>query len=314
MSSETFASDCDNIETCTVDHGNPVSHFLAGTLAGMAGVFVGYPFDTVKVRTQAQKPTSNGTYPYSSAYDCMKKTFRSEGMRGFYKGLSSPLMGDAFTNALVFGVYGTITIYHMKRKRSEDIHSLPLWDVFNAGCGAGFCAGIALTPIELIKSRLQMQTESRGLYSGPIDCMIKSVKSNGITGLFRGLGTTLLRDTPAFGCYFLTYEATRRMMARKWCNGNVDGLSSGWLLFSGGLGGIAAWVVTYPVDVMKSRIQTQPDRHPLKYTGLLDCIRKSYSSSGWRVFYRGIETTMLRAFPVNCVLFFVYSTCIDWLP
>src|SRR5689334_3933674 len=80
---------------------NPWKDFIAGTVAGMAGLASGHPFDTVKVRIQSQ-PTK---YP-SSSFKSLFKITRSEGIHGLFKGMEAPLMGVGFVNALVFGVYG----------------------------------------------------------------------------------------------------------------------------------------------------------------------------------------------------------------
>uniref|UniRef100_A0A8B9SAZ8 Uncharacterized protein n=1 Tax=Apteryx owenii TaxID=8824 RepID=A0A8B9SAZ8_APTOW len=75
------------------------------------------------------------------------------------------------------------------------------------------------------------------------------------------------------------------------------------LLFSGGMSGIVSWLSTYPVDVIKSRLQADGVGGITQYNGILDCIRKSYHDEGWRVFTRGLTSTLLRAFPVNAATF-----------
>lgn len=80
-------------------------------------------------------------------------------------------------------------------------------------------------------------------------------------------------------------------------------------LIAGGLGGIAAWVVSYPVDVIKSRMQTYDE-----YKGIWDCAVKSYRAEGHRVFFTGLGTTVVRSFPVNAVIFLVYEVLIKVIP
>lgn len=75
------------------------------------------------------------------------------------------------------------------------------------------------------------------------------------------------------------------------------------LLFSGGMSGIVSWLSTYPVDVIKSRLQADGVGGVTQYNGILDCVRKSYHEEGWRVFTRGLTSTLLRAFPVNAATF-----------
>lgn len=75
------------------------------------------------------------------------------------------------------------------------------------------------------------------------------------------------------------------------------------LLFSGGMSGIVSWLSTYPVDVIKSRLQADGVGGVTQYKGILDCVRKSYQEEGWKVFTRGLTSTLLRAFPVNAATF-----------
>lgn len=155
--------------------------------------------------------------------------------------------------------------------------------------------------MELAKTR--MQTQGQGvrvvgnlLYSGPFDCLMKMHKAEGLRGVFRGLGLTVLREAPSFGVYFWAYEYICRLFDQ------ADGsqLSTPVLLFSGGVAGQVSWLSTYPVDVVKSRIQN--DIHN-QYKGAMDCIRKSYANEGLLFFWRGIGATLIRAFPMNGATF-----------
>ena len=70
--------------------------------------------------------------------------------------------------------------------------------------------------------------------------------------------------------------------------------------------GVVTWVSVLPIDVVKSRIQADCPYHP-KYRGMLDCIRISYQTEGWKVFYRGLSAIATRALIVNAATFFVYQ-------
>ncbi|KAL6049158.1 Solute carrier family 25 member 45 [Balamuthia mandrillaris] len=273
----------------------------------MSGVFVGHPFDTLKVRLQT---APRGTY--KNLFDCFTKTVKKEGPRGLYKGLSSPLMGDSLTNAVIFGVYGASRRILLEDGETEaDFDHLPLWKINLAGSMVGLAAGTILTPVELIKIRLQLQTKGKGerLYNGPFDCAKKVIKKEGVKGLFRGLGATWTRDIPSFGIYFVVYEGLRRMLLKE--GRTLDQLAPWKQLIAGGAGGMAAWLVSYPQDVIKSRMQMDVEQ---KYRNMWHCMRESYNAGGMRVFLRGMEVTLLRAFPVNAVIFFVYQglMALDW--
>ena len=81
-------------------------------------------------------------------------------------------------------------------------------------------------------------------------------------------------------------------------------------LCAGGMAGICSWLVCYPIDVVKTCIQADDPQRPL-YKGYADCIRKGYKSDGIHFFFRGINSTMIRSFPMNAACFFVVSCIMD---
>lgn len=82
----------------------------------------------------------------------------------------------------------------------------------------------------------------------------------------------------------------------------VDDIAPWKQLIAGGVGGIATWVSSYPMDVIKSRMQTDSS-----YRSIWHCAKLSYQAEGIRVFFVGLETTVVRAFPVNAIIFITYE-------
>lgn len=264
--------------------------FAAGCLGGCAGVLVGYPFDTVKVHLQTQdhhKPLYRGTV------DCFRKIIAREGIHGLYRGMSSPMAGVAAVNAIVFGVYGNI------QRRTSDPDSLR--SHFIAGTAAGLAQSVICSPMELIKTRLQLQENlPKGAFkfNGPIDCTRHIWRTERFRGIFRGLGITAARDMPGFSSYFVSYELMVRSVANP---------SPFCILMAGGLAGTISWLLTFPIDVIKSRLQADGMSGKSQYRGVVDCLRKSYAEEGLGFLSRGLASTLLRAFPMNAVCFLVVA-------
>lgn len=103
--------------------------FLSGTLSGCIVVLFGHPFDTTKTRLQ----TAPINY-YRSTADCLRKTWANEGIRGFYKGMFSPLAGQMFFRACCFGTFHT-TI--RKMSESSQDRDLPIKYYALAGAFTG---------------------------------------------------------------------------------------------------------------------------------------------------------------------------------
>ena len=224
--------------------------------------------------------------------------------RALYKGMASPMVGMAAINAIVFGVQGsTMRWLSSGSSHSSSVHS------FVAGATAGGVQSLICCPMELVKARLQVQGDSalidhsRGSpnYTGPWDAVKKIYSAEGIRGLGKGMTITLWREVPAFGLYFGTYDLLCRQLVRN--GGAVHDLPALWLCVAGGLSGVASWCITYPFDFIKSRIQTDGVHGPPQYMGIIDCCRKSYALGKLRIFFKGFNATLLRAFPVNGVTF-----------
>lgn len=80
-------------------------------------------------------------------------------------------------------------------------------------------------------------------------------------------------------------------------------------LLAGGLAGVLSWIVNIPVDLVKTRIQSDSLSSP-RYCGIVDCFVKSCREEGFRVLFRGLAITCVRAFPTNAVTLVVYSKCL----
>lgn len=207
--------------------------------------------------------------------------------------MSSPLAGVTIVNAIVFGVYAQV--------QKSNVDSSNLSTHFLAGAIAGLAQSPIASPLELAKLRMQLQSNANDdnikKYTGAIHCLRDIYKRNGFIGIFNGFGITALRETPSFGIYFLTYEALTRQ-------NTMTPISTIHMLIAGGLAGTASWILTYPIDVIKSRLQADVN---FKYNGTIDCFKKSIKQEGLMCLFRGLNSTIIRAFPTNAATFAVVN-------
>ncbi|XP_077286084.1 mitochondrial basic amino acids transporter-like [Arctopsyche grandis] len=262
--------------------------FVAGCIGGCAGVVVGHPLDTIKVLMQVEKK-------HTGIVSCVRDVVAKDSLRGLYRGVTSPMAGVAFVNAVVFGVYGGV------QRRCSEPDSLSSHAI--AGAAAGLLQSFICSPVELAKTRLQLGCSGTSS-QGPLACLAEVARREGPSALFRGLGLTAMRDTPAFACYFLTYEALVR---------RSDGRSPGTIrtLMAGGFAGTASWLISFPIDAVKSRIQADGMTGPRMYSGAYDCLKKSIKAEGPQFLTRGLSAVLLRAFPTNAACFGAVSWCMS---
>lgn len=233
--------------------------------------------------------TQNVNNPkYKGAIDCLRQLIAKEGIRGVYRGMSSPLAGVAGINAIVFGVYGNV------QRNLNDPSALNSYLI--AGAAAGFSQSFFSSPMELAKSRVQVNGDT----FGPLKCLKDIYYKEGYRGIFRGLNITIVREVPAFSSYFITYEYLTRTK-------NNEPPSTMRMLMAGGLAGVVSWAIVYPVDVLKSRIQVDGMVHPSKYLNAYDCLIKSIKSEGHSFLFKGLTPALVRSFPVNAACFVVVT-------
>ncbi|KAF7209066.1 solute carrier family 25 member 45 isoform X1 [Nothobranchius furzeri] len=271
----------------------PFFEFLAGSISGAVGLAVGHPLDTVKVRLQAQTV-------YEGICHCVAQTYSHEGIHGFFKGMSFPVLTNGIVNSIVFGSYSNALDF---LTQSQPCPSKPASaaHIFGAGCFSGLVQVLVCAPIDLVKVRLQGQT-CTNRYRGPIHCLAVILREEGLRGLYRGGMALALRDIPCYGLYFLPYEVTRKALTEA---GEQPGTFT--VLTAGGVAGVVTWAFATPMDVIKARLQMS-GAGGRQYSGVVHCIRVSVREEGLRVLFKGLLLNSLRAFPINAITFLCYES------
>ena len=121
-----------------------------------------------------------------------------------------------------------------------------------AGCGGGVLQTTVLVPLDLVKCRLQVDGQSKvRQYRGVFDCFRQVLRHEGVRGLYIGYRSTLLREVPSFGVYFLSYEIFKKSLLRYFdcVEESPAGLLS--MIVAGGFAGMLTWSSIYPLDVIK---------------------------------------------------------------
>lgn len=274
--------------------------FWAGYISGAVGIVVGNPLDLIKVRLQARKTTA-----HTSATPNVTAALTT--------GTAAPILGYGALNALLFVSYNRseAALHEMLPVN----RSLTTW---LAGAIGGLATWAVSTPTEVIKCRAQAATV-------PISSSVvarRILQHEGIRGLYFGGTVTALRDSIGYGFYFWSYE----LATSYWPSPAEDGIDStlsqtSRVLLCGGLAGIATWASVFPLDVIKTRVQTQPwdatgearlllnndEQRPAQRAGAWQVAKESYRECGPKVFFRGFTICCVRAFIVNAVQWATYE-------
>ncbi|KAK6434255.1 hypothetical protein LTR95_009563 [Oleoguttula sp. CCFEE 5521] len=229
---------------------------LAGGIGGTTGDMLMHSLDTVKTRQQGDPHLPP---KYTSMGNTYWTIFRQEGVRkGLYGGVLPAFMGSFAGTTIFFGCYEYSKRYMVDRGVN------PSLAYFTAGFFADLAASPVYVPTEVLKTRLQLQGRhnnpafSSGYnYRGTLHALRTIYKTEGAAELFSGYKATIFRDLPFSAIQFAIYEQEQRI-AKTWAgSGNDIGLALE-ILTGASAGGIAG-VLTCPMDVVKTRIQTELD-------------------------------------------------------
>ncbi|KAH0489113.1 hypothetical protein TgHK011_010192 [Trichoderma gracile] len=228
----------------------------------------------------------------------------------FLKGTAAPIFGYGALNALLFFSYNRSEAM-LKGSASTPT---PGWVTWTAGAVSGLAVWVVSAPTELIKCRAQMSTPAMSSWA-----IFKQIlQRDGVKGLYHGGVVTALRDSIGYGFYFWTYELAHRHWpaAREHDDAASGRRDTSKVLLCGGIAGIATWASVFPLDVIKSRLQTQQQQQSHKATtamagnrryGAWQMAKDTYRDGGIRPFFRGLTVCSVRAFVVNAIQWAVYE-------
>ncbi|KAK5863645.1 hypothetical protein PBY51_000661 [Eleginops maclovinus] len=303
---------------------------INGGIAGMVGVTCVFPIDLAKTRLQNQR---SGQQLYKNMMDCLIKTVRSEGYFGMYRGAAVNLTLVTPEKAIKLAAND-----FFRHQLSKD-GKLTVFKEMLAGCCAGMCQVIITTPMEMLKIQLQdagrLAAQQRGM-----PCVVSALKmggtspvlsrsyntspapqimrvsatqitrellrTKGVTGLYRGLGATLMRDIPFSVVYFPLFAHLHQLGRH---SAEDPAVPFYWSFMSGCLAGCIAAVTVSPCDVVKTRLQSlKKGANEETYNGVVDCIRKILIKEGPGAFLKGASCRALVIAPlfgIAQVMYFV---------
>ena len=266
---------------------NPVMKaFLAGSLSGTCSTLLFQPLDLVKTRIQQ-------TGPGTSLVRVISSVVSQDSVRGLWRGLVPSLVRT------VPGVGLYFSSMHQMKTSLCDGRPTALQSAL-IGSSARALAGSVMIPFTVIKTRF----ESRAFnYSSTAHALSSILRTEGLRGLTRGLGPTLVRDVPFSGLYLMFYE-----QLKIWVPEEVSrSQSSAAVHFSCGLmAGLLASLVTQPADVIKTRLQLSSGSG-LRFTG---AVLQIYGDRGLGGFTTGLVPRSLRRTLMAALAWTVYERMI----
>ncbi|XP_025089459.1 mitochondrial folate transporter/carrier-like isoform X2 [Pomacea canaliculata] len=291
-----------------------LEHLYAGVSGGVISTLVLHPLDLVKIRFQVHEGQSTVSRPqYRGVIHAMHSIVKNNGFWGLYQGVTPNIWGAGISWGFYFFLYNSMKTWMQDGDSKKNLGAG--WHMFIASV-AGFGTLTITNPIWVTKTRLCLQYENAGsqgkplqnatqMYLGMSDALVKIYRMEGLRGLYKGFIPGVFGIS--HGAFqFVAYEELKTLY-NQYRQQPIDSrLSSGEYIVFAALSKIFAATLTYPYQVVRSRLQDQ-HRH---YNGVMDVVRQVVRYEGWYGFYKGLLPCVLRVTPACAITFVVYEKII----
>lgn len=295
-------------------------HLLAGLTAGTLTAASLYPIDLVKVRYQVYDKSGSA---YRSLAGAFRTIVKEEGVRGLFQGVSPAVLASAVSWGGYFYFYENSKKRKLNQAFDGSGKQLRTKDHLLSGIEAGAYMVFITNPLWLLKTRLQTQHgvelgKSIPKYDGPLDAVKVIFREEGFFGFYKGIVPALFLTSHG-AVQFAAYEQLKYAYKSFHDDENCDQpvLVS---MTTGILSKVVASTLTYPYQVIKSRLQQRGVLRTValdtgevitvaeaKYKGLIDCAIQIQRHEGVKGFFRGLIPNCIKVAPGAAVTFVVYE-------
>lgn len=265
-------------------------NFMLSGVAAAVSKTAAAPIERVKLLVQNQgEMLKQGLIdkPYGGVVDCTTRTLKSEGITAFWRGNMANVIRYFPTQALNFAFKDTVKAMF---KTSKDA---PQYEKFAKNILSGGCAGslslMFVYSLDYCRTRLANDAKSKDgtrQYSGMIDVYAKTIKSDGIQGLYRGFVISCVGIFIYRGMYFGLYDSIKPILLGD--NASVFlSFLLGWAVT------VTAGLMSYPIDTIRRRMMMTSGQ-AVKYKGSVDCAVQVLKNEGFMSLMKGAGANILR--------------------
>jgi hypothetical protein len=319
---------------------------MAGSISGMASTAVLYPLDVLRTKMQsasilgATASTSASTSTASSSsslakssanaaasrgpLQVLKHTLQHGGVRALYTGLTLPLAAQAIYKGTVFTINNVMQSAIIDWRTWENhktgvLQPGQLMDLDRFWCGAvagGVNAALFVTPVEFIRNQLIAQHTKLAdgqkvavQNTGSCDVVKHSMRQHGLAALWRGVSWSIYRDTLGCGCFFYAMAWTQHQLTPP---GEQPGMTA--TVVSGGVAGLSFWVVSLPLDTIKTWVQSSDLNTTVSAKSTVEKIYRQGGLMGVvQQLFRGWQVAYTRGIPSAAITITIYSWAYRYL-
>jgi len=265
-------------------------NFMLSGVAAAVSKTAAAPIERVKLLVQNQgEMIKQGTLnePYKGVLDCTARTMKTEGLFSFWRGNLANVLRYFPTQALNFAF----------KERINSVLKAPPgashYEKFGKNIASGGVAGsmslLFVYSLDYCRTRLANDAKSKTgtrQYNGMFDVYAKTIKSDGIQGLYRGFVISCVGIFIYRGLYFGLYDSLKPIVLGK--NNNVI-----YAFFLGWAVTVSAGLMSYPIDTIRRRMMMTSGQ-AVKYKNSMDCAIQVLKNEGFMSLMKGAGANILR--------------------
>lgn len=276
--------------------------FLMGGISAAISKTAAAPIERVKLILQTQdsnvKIIASGK-KYTGIVNCFTRVVTEEGPKELWRGNMANVIRYFPTQALNFSFKDfyrrTFCPYNSKTEP---------WKFFFGNLASGGAAGasslLVVYPLDFARTRLGADVgkgAAERQFNGLLDCLMKIVKSDGVSGLYRGMVVSILGIIPYRASYFGLFDSGKKLIPVVNQNLLFKFIFAQFVTSTSGL-------ISYPFDTVRRRMMMQSGKKAaeIQYTGTMDCFAKIFKNEGPKAFYKGALSNIFRGVGASLVL------------
>lgn len=283
-----------------------VLNFLAGGVSGAVAKTATAPIERVKllIQTQDANPRiiSGEVKRYTGIIDCFTRVRAEQGIKAFWRGNLTNVIRYFPTQAFNFAFKDSIKAWFPKVDKTTEFGKCFMINIASGGL-AGAGSLLIVYPLDYARTRLASDVGSgKQQFNGLIDCLVQTAKHRGISGLYNGIGVSIVGIIPYRGVYFGLFDTLSGY--NPWEENENIPLRAASKFAAAQFSAISAGYASHPLDTVRRRLQMQSEKPPEQwvYKGTIDCFRQIIAKEGTLALFKGAGANALRTIGAALVL------------
>ncbi|KAH0554841.1 mitochondrial coenzyme A transporter SLC25A42 [Cotesia glomerata] len=277
-----------------------LTSLVAGAAAGAIAKTTIAPLDRTKINFQISKMQ----YSQRAAIDFLVRAYKNEGLLSLWRGNSATMIRIVPYSAIQFAAHEQWKrILNVNGKNSSSVYRLL------AGSLAGVTSQSLTYPLDLARARMAVTQKTE--YKTLREVFVQIYKNEGFLAFYRGFTATILGVIPYAGCSFYTYDTLKMFMAVDKIQMN-PGFATLATLSCGAIAGIVGQTASYPLDIVRRRMQTSAIKGAFYHTTISTTV-KIYREEGLMAFYKGLTMNWVKGPVAVSISFATHDIIRDYL-